>query len=97
MPAAPLDYTAIAQQLIFQPMESSLMTVTVFTASDTIIEGPEQFSAQISNPSPSDQVTLQDTVATINILEIDRKILNPPIPLSVWMHVQCRPSLVIFV
>ncbi len=52
------------------------LSVSVSATSDSTIEGTEHFSAQLSNPSPSDRVTLANPNANVDIVEAEREFLS---------------------
>ncbi len=52
------------------------LSVSVSATSDSTIEGTESFFAQLSNPSPSDRVTLEDPDTNVDILEAEREFLS---------------------
>ena len=69
-PSAPSDYTSTSQSVTFAPNEQT-RTVTVPIANDSIYEGSESFSTEISLPIGSTGVNIGDAVATATIQDDD--------------------------
>ena len=68
------DYTALSSEVSFSPSQSEqFTTITISVINDNIHEKMEQFTVQLSLPSGSTGVVLDQDSATVHIVDDDRQ------------------------
>ena len=82
---APSDYTSVEQRVTFAPEETE-QVVTVTTTTDNIVEGVEQFTARLANPSP--RVDLNEGMAVVHITDDSSKLLRGTL---LWAEMYSMP------
>ena len=74
------DYTATSQTVTFAPTEMSKIVMVPIT-NDSIFEGLEQFTAQLSIPAGETGVMLGAATATVDIIDDDSESFMRPVML----------------
>ena len=68
------DYTPVTRTLTF-PRGQTTSTISIVSTQDEVQEGPEQFTATLTNPTSGLQIGSSDT-ATVTIRDDDGKIVG---------------------
>ena len=63
------DYTRQEQTITFQPGSSTIAFISVQTATDSVPEQTETFTAVLSQAEPAGRVTITQDTATVEIMD----------------------------